>query len=51
VVWDVDPLAETVRVYRADMATHPVIYGVGDTAEAEPAAPGWRVLVEDIFSA
>jgi Uma2 family endonuclease len=50
VVWDVDPQAETVAVYRADAPTQPVIYRRGDTAEAEPAVPGWRMAVADIFA-
>jgi Uma2 family endonuclease len=49
VVWDVDPEAETVAVYRATAATQPVIYRHGDTAEAEPAVPGWRMAVDEIF--
>jgi Uma2 family endonuclease len=40
VVWDVDPLAPTVAVYRSDAPRNPVVYGPGQTAEAEPAAPG-----------
>jgi Uma2 family endonuclease len=50
VVWDVDPLVETVTAYRADAPTQPVIYRRGDTAEAEPAVPGWRMPVADIFA-
>jgi Uma2 family endonuclease len=34
VVWDVDPQAETVAVYRATDSTQAVIYQRGDTAEA-----------------
>jgi hypothetical protein len=34
---------------RAD-PNHPVSYRRGDTAEAEPAVPGWRVAVDWIFS-
>jgi Uma2 family endonuclease len=51
VVWDVDPLAETVAVYGADAPTQPVRYRRGDVAEAEPAVPGWRVSVADLFPA
>jgi Uma2 family endonuclease len=51
VVWDVDPLAETVTVYRASEPNQPVIYARGDTAEAEPGAPGWRMPVDDMFAA
>jgi len=51
VVWDVDPLAETVTVYRTDAPTQPVIYRRGDAAEAEPAVPGWRMPVDEMFTA
>ncbi len=50
VVWDVDPLAECVHVYKATAPTRPTTYHRGDIAEAEPAAPGWRVAVDWIFS-
>jgi Uma2 family endonuclease len=50
VVWDVDPVAETVGVYRATDPTKPVIYRRGDTADAEPAVPGWRMKVDDLFA-
>lgn len=45
VVWDVDPIAKRIRVYRADAPTTPTEYGAGSLAEAEPAAPGWSVSV------
>lgn len=50
-VWDVDPRAETVAVYRRDDPEHPTIYRRGETAEAEPAVPGWRMAVDEIFGA
>lgn len=50
VVWDVDLLsADVVHVYRARDPTHPTVYRRGDTAEAEPAVPGWRMAVDDLF--
>ena len=49
VVWDVDPAAETVAVYKADAPDRPTIYRRGDTAEAEPAVPGWRMAVDEVF--
>jgi Uma2 family endonuclease len=50
VVWDVDLLSEdVVRVYRADSPTEPTIYRKGDMAEAEPALPGWKMPVDDLF--
>ena len=48
-VWDVDPLAQTVTLYRAAGPLTPVVFAVGDTADAEPAVPGWRVAAADLF--
>jgi len=46
VVWDVDMLRDKViRVYRAARPNEPTVYGVGDTAEAEPVLPGWKFAV------
>ncbi len=52
VVWDVDLLAEeVVRVYRDGDAEHPAaVYRRGQTAEAEPAVPGWAMPVDDLFA-
>jgi Uma2 family endonuclease len=49
VVWDVDPEAETVAVYRVDAPTTPVVYRRGQEAEAEAAVSGWRMAVDAIF--
>lgn len=50
VVWDVDLLSEdVVKVYRASDPDNPTIYRRGDIAEAEPAVPGWRMAVDDLF--
>jgi Uma2 family endonuclease len=50
VVWDVDLLSETpVRVFRAGDPENPTAYGRGETAEAEPALPGWKMPVGDLF--
>ena len=49
VVWDVDPDAQTVAVYRATDPDHPTLYRRGDVAEAEPSVPGWRLPVDTIF--
>jgi Uma2 family endonuclease len=43
VVWEVDPLAESIHVYR------PTTYGRGQSAEAEPALPGWHIVVDRVF--
>jgi Uma2 family endonuclease len=50
VVWDVDPLAETVKVFRATAPTQPAIFRRGDVADAEPAVPGWRMKIDDLFA-
>lgn len=50
VVWDVDLLAEdVVRVYRSSDPENPTVYRRGETAEAEPAVPGWSMAVDDLF--
>lgn len=49
VVWDVDPLARTIAVYRPNDPTRPVVYRPGQEAEAEPALPGWRLSVDEIM--
>jgi Uma2 family endonuclease len=51
VVWDVDLLSpEVIRVYRASDPDNPTIYRRGDIAEAEPALPGWRMPVDELFT-
>jgi Uma2 family endonuclease len=50
VVWDVDLLSETpVRAYRAADPENPTLYRRGESADAEPALPGWRMPVDDLF--
>jgi Uma2 family endonuclease len=50
VVWDVDLLSDDiVRVYRATAPEEPTIYRRGETAEAEPAVPGWKFPVDELF--
>lgn len=51
VVWDVDLLSDdVVKVYRAVDQENPAIYRRGEIAEAEPAVPGWRMPVDELFS-
>ncbi len=51
VVWDVDLLGkDAVKKYLSSNPDDPIIYGRGDVADAEPAVPGWRMPVEDLFS-
>jgi len=50
VVWDVDLLGDDiVRVYRADSPEQPTVYRRSETAEAEPAVPGWSFPVDELF--
>jgi Uma2 family endonuclease len=50
VVWDVDVLrGELIRVYRAGDPEAPMVYRRGEVAEAEPAVPGWRFPVDELF--
>ena len=50
VVWDVDPINELVRKYRADFPDHPIVFARGQEADAEPAVQGWRMAVDRIFA-
>jgi Uma2 family endonuclease len=47
-VWDVDPLAYTITCYRRHQP--PVTFQRGQTADAEPAVPGWRIAVDEVFA-
>jgi hypothetical protein len=49
VVWDVDPLAKTISVYRKSAPKKKTVFRAGDEADAEPAVPGWRVKTDWIF--
>ena len=50
VVWDVDVLKEkVVRVYRTTDPANPTAYLSEQTAEAEPAIPGWTMALVELF--
>ncbi len=49
VVWDVDPIARTIRKYRSESPAEPTSFGPGEEADAEPAVPGWRIPVDRVF--
>ena len=50
VVWDVELLDnDVVKVYRAHDPNIPVVYQRGELAEAEPAVPGWKMAVDELF--
>ncbi|MEH2246249.1 hypothetical protein [Nostoc sp.] len=40
---------EVIIVYRADNSEEPQVYRRGEVAEAEPAVPGWTMLVDNLF--
>lgn len=48
-VWDVDPMAGTIASYRSDAPAQPIHFAKGAVADAEPAVPGWRIAVDDLF--
>lgn len=51
VVWDVDLLSdEVIKVYRVSDPDQPTVYRRGEVAEAEPAVPGWRMAVDELFA-
>ena len=50
IVWDVDPKAGLIRAYRADSPELPIVFGVGQQADAEPAIPRWSIAVDLIFA-
>jgi Uma2 family endonuclease len=50
VVWDVDPVNETVTVYTSADPSNSTVFRRGDTANAEPAVPGWRLAVDGLFA-
>ena len=50
VVWDVDLHSEdVVKSYKASDPENPVIFHRGEMADAEPAVPGWRMAVDELF--
>ncbi len=50
VVWDVDVLrGEFIRSFPAADPSNPVLFRRGEIADAEPALPGFRMPVEEIF--
>jgi Uma2 family endonuclease len=50
VVWDVDLQNEDViKSYKASAPDNPTIFRRGQIADAEPAVPGWRMAVDELF--
>jgi len=51
VVWDVDLLGiHVIKSYAAKSPDTPRIFSRSDIADAEPAVPGWRMTVDELFS-
>lgn len=51
VVWDVDLLGTAViKSYDANSPNTPRVFRRGEIADAEPAVPGWRISVDELFS-
>jgi Uma2 family endonuclease len=49
-VWDVDPVNDVITCYRITDQANPVIFQRGEVADAEPAVPGWRISVDEVFA-
>ena len=50
VVWEVDLTnPDAVARYTADYPSEPVVFSIGEIADAEPALPGWKMPVGDLF--
>src|SRR6266404_858680 len=51
IVWDVNLLSpDVVKSYDAADPDPPKIFCRGEVADAEPAVPGWRMPVDELFS-
>ncbi len=50
VVWDVDPRAGVIRSYSQQSPDHPMVFELGQEADAEPAVHGWRMPVDRILA-
>lgn len=49
IVWDVNPRKQTISSYMTHDPNTPRVFKRGEIADAEPALPGWRVSVDDLF--
>lgn len=49
-VWDVDPVAEEIRLYIASAPSNPQTFVRGDNAHAGQGVPGWTMPVDDVFA-
>ena len=50
IVWDVDLQSENlIKSYARDNPNEPRIFRRGETADAEPALPDWKMAVDELF--
>ena len=50
VVWNVDLQSkEVIKSFHRENPNEPKIFGRGETANAEPALPGWKIAVDELF--
>jgi Uma2 family endonuclease len=49
IVWDVDPEAEVIRIYRQDTPDLPRVCIMGDSGDCQGVLPGWFLEVERVF--
>lgn len=49
VVWDVDPVNNMISSYTSQDPDRAIVFRGKGQAHAEPAVPGWRVDIEQIF--
>ena len=50
VVWDVDLLdPDVIKSYHENNPDKPILFRCGEIADAEPALPGWRLSVDNLF--
>jgi Uma2 family endonuclease len=51
IVWDVDLLGyDVVKSYHASDPNNTKVFRRGEMSDAEPALPGWRMPVDDLFA-
>jgi hypothetical protein len=51
VVWNVDLLGiDVIKSHAAKSPATPTVFCRSDIADAEPAVPGWRMTVDELFS-
>jgi Uma2 family endonuclease len=49
VVWEVDPIGNRILKYTSNASDNPTLFLPGEEADAEPALPGWKISVDQIF--